>query len=310
MLEIYGEDVSAFFNENDAAIVEFRKAVQLDPDFARALTSLSAALIQKATYGISTRDPAYRNMMEEARRAAEHAVAVAPGLGLPHAQLGRVLLAGVSDLSAAWAEAVRAMALSPGEAAVEENYAEIAMDVGRRDEAVQAAARAIDLDPLHPDAWITSMHALLCARKYDAARDALQRSTVLLGHPTSFAPFILGTILLKQGKPEAARKMCFTSSAWTNECLAVAYHALGRQKDAEANATIMYEVSGDDTSYNLAMVYAQWNQPAQAMQWLAKAREINDPALANLECDAWLDPVRGQPGFRDIEQSLHLPPPE
>jgi hypothetical protein len=29
-----------------------------------------------------------------------------------------------------------------------------------------------------------------------------------------------------------------------------------------------------------------------------------------MDCDPFLDPIRGQPGFRDIEQTLHLPPPE
>lgn len=310
LLQTYDGNVDKSFDENDSAILEFRKAAQLDPDFALALASLSSSLVMKASYTMSTADPAYRKAIEEARMAAEHAVAVAPGLGLPHAELGMILLLGVGDLGAAWAEAVRARALTPGNATVEEHYAQIAVDVGRSDEAMRAASRAVELDPLHPEPWWNKMRVSICARKYDAARDALQRGIAITGHPPSFAPFMSGNIFLRQGKAEAARQVCVTSTAWTAQCLAIAYHMLGRQKDAEANAAKMYADSGDDNSYNLAEVYAQWNQRALAMHWLEKAREISDPALGDMDCDAWLDPIRGEPRFREIEQSLHLPPPE
>jgi serine/threonine-protein kinase len=306
----YDADMNVSFAESDAAIAEFHKAIELDPDFAMALTGLCGVLVWQASYTLSVADPAYRRALGAARRAAEHAAAVAPGFGLPHAWLGMVMRLGVSDLSAAWAEAVRAKALTPGDAAVEETYAQIAMEVGHRDAAIKAAARAVALDPLQPEAWFTTMRVMTCARKFDAARDALQRGVTILGHPTSFTPYISGMLLLKQGKPDAARRICETSTAWTDECLAIAYHALGRQKDAEANAQKMYARAGDDNAYNLAMVHAQWNQPARAMQWLTKARAINLPDLVDIECDAWLDPIRGQPGFREIEQSLHLPAPE
>ena len=199
-----------------------------------ALTGLSAALVWKLGYGMSTADPAYRTVMQEARAAAEHAVSIAPGLGLPHALRGMVLLAGVTDLSAAWTEAIRARALTPGDATVEENYAQIAMAVGRTEEAMKAASHAVDLDPLQPQAWFTTMRVMVCARKFDAARDALRRGVDILGHRPSFVDYILGSILLKQGKPDAARQICEAGAMWTDVCLAIAYHALGRQNEAES----------------------------------------------------------------------------
>ncbi len=307
MLAGYDQSIEKSLRNNEAAIAEFRKAVKLDPDFALALTDLSSAIVWKEGYAMSTANPDYQKMMAEARHAAEHAISVAPDLGLPHAALGNVIRIGVTDLGAAWAEAVRAKALTPGDVTVEETYAQIAMEVGHREEAIEAAARAVELDPLQAESWFTSMRVFTCARKFDAAREALQRGITLIGHPTSFSPYIAGTLFLKQGKADAARQACETDSSWTDICLAVAYHALGRQKDAEENAKKMYADAGDDNSYNLAIIYAQWSQPEVAMKWLRKARQINDPGLADLECDAWLDPIRDQPGFREIERSLHLP---
>lgn len=309
ILKSYDNNLDAFFGENGAAIAEFRQAVGLDRNFARALTSLSSALIERATYIMSAADPDTEKVIAEARRSAQHAAGVAPSWGLPHALIGRVLLEGLKDFSGAWDEAVHAIALTPNDATVQENVAEIAKAVGHREDAVKAASRAVSLDPLRVEAWRTMMHVLLCAGKYDEAQNALQRIIEILGNPPSYAPFIFGNILLKQGKPDEARRMCLKGEGWwTDVCLAVAYHALGRQAEAEAHRAAVYAAVGDDSSYNQAMIYAQWGQPVLAMHWLTRAREINDSALSDLECDAWLDPVRSRTDFKQIEKSLHLPP--
>ncbi len=295
------------YDERYEALAEFRKSTEMDPDFAWALIGLSRTIEMVLGYDTSIADPSYATLEGESRRAAERAVSLAPGLGLAHAQLAAVLAA--SDVSAAWTEVIRARALTPGDVSVEEVYAAIAMKAGRRDEAMTAASRAVELDPLQPEAWFTSMRALSCAGKFDAAIHALQRGNDVRGHPSSWSPYIMGSLLLKQGKPDAARRICETSTDWTPQCLAIAYHALGRQADAEANlARMRAQTPLDDNAYNFAEIYAQWNQPAAAMHWLNRAREVKDPALIDIECDAFLDPVRGQPGFQQIEQSLHLPP--
>ncbi len=67
---------------------------------------------------------------------------------------------------------------------------------------------------------------------------------------------------------------------------------------------------GDSGASTYADAYAQWGQPMLAVKWLKKEREVNDPSLWDLKCDPWLDPIRGEPGFRDVEQSMHFPPPE
>ena len=296
------------YDETRASLAEFRTATALDPDFARALIGLSGRLEVELDYAVSAADPASAALRAESRRAAERAVALAPGLGLAHAQLAAVLAA--NDLSAAWAEVIRARALTPGDVAVEEIYANIAMAVGRRDEALKAASRAVELDPLQAETWFTKMRALNCAGKFGAALEALRRGNDVRGHPSSWSPYIMGSLLLRLGKPEAARQICETSTDWTPQCLAIAYHALGRQADAEASVAKMRAQAVDDNAYNFAEIYAQWDQPAVAMHWLNRAREIKDPALIDIECDAWLDPIRGRSGFREIEQSLHLPPPD
>lgn len=291
------------------ALVEFRQATALDPDFALAQSDLAVVLVMIAQ--ASAIDDAYRNMMAEAHGAADRAVSRAPRLGLTHAQRAMVLRNEVNDMSAAWAEAKAGRALTPGNAIVEQTYALMARAIGQSDEAVKAAQFAVDLDPLQTALWWSFGRVLECARRYDRAREAFQRSVDLLGHTPSGAADEFAVLLLKQGDIQAARPLCEKiRNANGPLCLAIADHALGRQAAADADLAVLRAISGDEIPTYYADVYAQWHQPAPALAWLKKAREINDPELRELKCDQWLDPIRNEPGYRTIEDSLHFPPPE
>ena len=289
------------------ALVEFRRATTLDPGFALAQSDLAVVLVMIAQ--ASGLDATYRAMMAEAHQAADRAVAGAPGLGLTHAQRAMVLRNEVADMSATWAEAKTARALTPGNAIVEQTYALMAGAIGQRDEAVKAAQTAVDLDPLQIALWWSFGSVLECARQYDRAREAFQRSVSLLGHAPSGAADEFALLLLKQGDAQAARPLCEKiDNANGGLCLAIADHALGRQAAAENDLSMLRRITGDEVPIYYADVYAQWHQPASALAWLKKAREINDPELRELRCDQWLDPLRQEPDFRTIEDSLHFPP--
>jgi len=288
----------------DAALAEFRTAIALDPNFALALSRLAFVLVMISGHGAN--DDTYRAMMAEARRAAERAVALAPGLGMAHANLAMVLRNEATDMTAAWIEAGRARALAPGSAIVETQFAQIATVVGRSEEAIAAANRAADLDPLRAESWRALADAFDCARQYDAARAAARRSMTLTSHPQRSDLDDLGVLALKQGNMDDARRIC--AEAGDHGCLAIAEHALGLQAEADRNMAIMMSNMGVSGAYNYSEVYAQWHEPELVRQWLTKAREINDPALSWIKCDVFEDPMRGQPWFRQIEDTLHFPP--
>ncbi len=290
----------------DAALAEFRTAIALDPNFALAHSRLAFILVMICQ--TSTNDDTYRAMMAEARRAAERAIALAPDLGIAHSNFAFVLRNEVRDMNEAWIEARRAKVLSPGNAIVETQYALIASIVGHVAEAIQAANRATELDPIRAEPWFALNRVLACARRYDAARDAVQRSMTLISHPLPQGVSDLGSLLIKEGEVEDGRRICATLPDYG--CMAIADHALGKTDDANKELTEMISENGVSDAYHYSVVYAQWHEPELARQWLTKAREINDPALSQIRCDAFQDPMRNQPWFKQIEQSLHFPPPE
>jgi tetratricopeptide (TPR) repeat protein len=98
------------------------------------------------------------------------------------------------------------------------------------------------------------------------------------------------------------------SDFWVSQvCLAVVYHKLGRQTDAETMLAKLKAALGDDDAYQYAQIYAQWGDASKALQWLDRALKLRDAGLADLKTDPLMDPLRNEPRFQAIERSLKFP---
>ncbi len=292
-----------------AAIAHFDNAIKSDPGFALAHSGRADAVSYLAMVAPNLGAADIRRMFADALASADRGVALAPGLGLTHAARGFVLSDGLLDHEQGFEELTRARAATPGNATIEMIYTNVAISVGHIQEGVSAAYRAVELDPLRQDSWGCLGFVLFQARQYAASVDALQHArSVASNFPPQFVSQ-LGMSLLMQGKSVAARDTCAASAEWeASECLALVHYALGKKEEAHAELSKMRAALGDTGAYNYAEIYAQWGQPADALAWLKRAAELRDPGLADLTTDPLIDPIRNQPGFRDIEQNAHLTP--
>jgi tetratricopeptide (TPR) repeat protein len=111
------------------------------------------------------------------------------------------------------------------------------------------------------------------------------------------------------GDLQSARSSCetkpeFWSSQW---CLAVVYEKLGRRADAEAELKKIKAAFGDASAYQYATIYAQWGDPAKALEWLDPAMRLRDPGLLFLKTDPLMDPLRKEPRFQAVMRELKFP---
>jgi adenylate cyclase len=293
-----------------AALAAFDQAIHLDPDYAwayigraRALNNISAASIAKVGERASVRD--------QALKAGEQAVALAPQLGEAHLVVA-VTRAYSLDLAGAAPEYERALRLAPGSAFVQISFAWFSTALGHFDSALQAAHRAVALDPqdvrTHTDLGAT----LLFARRYDEALVAFHDAR-LLDPGSHWIEFNTVQILLASGQPERARQDCESPSTpldedWRHYCLALAYHALGRQTDAERELGLLMALDGDRGAFWYAHVYAQSGNKPAALQWLSRAEQLRDTRLQLLRVFPGFDPIRQEPQFKAIEARLNFPP--
>jgi TolB-like protein len=127
------------------AITLFEQATELDPQFARAWSSLAATHLTLPVYSDTRRSEHYPLAMS----AAQRALAQDDSLAEAYAVLG-----GLADMDGKWVEAeaffLLAIANEPLDSTAHLWYAEHLLKLGRLDDALEEARIAYQLDPLNP----------------------------------------------------------------------------------------------------------------------------------------------------------------
>ena len=312
--EAYLRSASAYWQAGSASDLEsviagYEDAVRLDPNFALSHADLSIALHARGDLAHGT---AAADFYRQAQAPAFKAVALAPELAEGHLALFIVHRTSL-DLARANEEIGRAMALAPGNARVLRNYSPFAVSMGHSDAGITAARRAAALDPLSVESYAFLSDVLVYAKRYDEALAAYQEGLSLPHDPTW--PAAGGWIYYALGDFEKMRAVCegvgeaaegSTAKALPN-CLALAYHKLGRQADAETALARFKAAEGDAGAYDYATIYAQWGNTPKALEWLETALRLRDPQLISLKTDPLLDPLRQEPPFQAIVRALKFP---
>ena len=143
----------------EQSIAYFRRAVALNPDFARGYAGLALALV---IHGYYAREP-FQVTMPGAMTAVEQALALDDEESEAYAVIG-LIRKGQHDLKGAELAYRRALKLNPNYAMAYMWYASFLNDVQRDDEGLQSLSKAAELDPL-------SAHIKLNMGYYYASHD-------------------------------------------------------------------------------------------------------------------------------------------
>jgi TolB-like protein/Flp pilus assembly protein TadD len=166
-LRSYGEGV------NRKAIDMFEKAIALDPGYGLAHGCLALALMVEHRF-----EGAAQPIKDRALNLALKAVRLAPDDSRCHLYLGDMyLFTGQFEMGLSQIE--RSIALNPNDANALTRLALALAKVGRAQEGLEAARRAIRNNPFHPDYyWSDFAIAAYAARHYEQALAAAQRVAV------------------------------------------------------------------------------------------------------------------------------------
>ncbi|PYM52128.1 MAG: hypothetical protein DME14_01575, partial [Candidatus Rokuibacteriota bacterium] len=150
---------------NAEARTMFARAVELDPDYAKAYAALGWTYLQAWQFQWS-RDP---ETLEQAFQLAQKAIARDDSLAGPHSLLGQVYL-WKKEHERAIAEAERAVGLAPNDADSYETLAEVLAWSGRADAAIRYIKEAMRLDPQYPFFYLWTLgHAYYLTGRSDEA---------------------------------------------------------------------------------------------------------------------------------------------
>jgi len=250
--------------------------------------------------------------MEEGRRlsreAVERALSLNPNLAEAHAQMGRIKQQIDFDWSGADASYQRAVQLEPGNPEVVRSAAFSGAMLGRFDEALQLAHRAVDLDPLNADSWEELGEIEFLAGQLDEAT-AKSKKALELKPDVWPGPIQLSQIYVLQGRPKDAfpeieRVRSEPSRAFL---YAIAYHALGREKESEVALRELIEKYHTSMACQIAQVYAFRNQSEEAFGWLDRAFAQRDGGLIGTKVDPLLKSLHNDPRYAALLKKLKVP---
>jgi tetratricopeptide (TPR) repeat protein len=293
--------------EYRSALAAADEAIQFDPSYAAAYVLRTNSLLRLSfTDDLNVRSQMQGLMLVAAQRAVE----LSPEFGDAHLALAETRGMGLLDFGAAAPEFDRALALAPGSVLVLRNVAAFTAITGHYASAIATAQRAVTLDPQSHRTHEVQGMAFYLARRYAEALSAFQDARAL--RPDSgWDAHLIAETLLAMGRPEEMRQECesylkqHVGEEW-HACFALAYRALGQQADAEREFQKFKPTIGD--AYGYAQLYAQFGDKAAALQWLAKAYRLRDPALQFIKGDWELDPIRDEPQFKAIMARMNFPP--
>lgn len=289
------------------ATAAFDKAIALDPKYAAAYVMRAGALTDMS---VNTDDPRTRAALtEQARQSANAAVRLAPDFAEAYAARGFVRAMASLDFGGAGPDFERAVKMAPGSALTQKSYAGYASIVGHREAAVAASQRAIELDPENYSALTNHVIALEGARNYTEALRAVEEAKKV--NPSERWRASTGAIYLATGRAKLARDTCVETLSEPDPayiCLAIAYHALNDQAEADKMLHSMLAKEGDAGAYGYAEIYAQWGDLKESLKWLGVVARTRNPFVQHLRADWMLDPIRGEPEYKAIERQFNFPP--
>ena len=149
----------------------FRKAIELDPDFAPAYAGLANSLALRVSYS----DTVIARTLEQAQAAVETAMKLDPGLAEAWASAG--LIAGYREQSDLAEQMYRrALELNPNDAMAFKYYGRLLVYANRLDEAQRVLERAAALDPLSAIIHLNLAEALELQGRFPEAASHQRRA--------------------------------------------------------------------------------------------------------------------------------------
>ena len=303
-----------FWNKRTAddlkkAIECFKQAIEKDPSYALAFAGLADSYALLGDYNVA---PA-REVFPKMKAAAARAVEMDDQLAETHTSLAYAKRLSDWDWPGAEEEFARAIDLNYSYATAHHWYSEYLAGMGRFDEAVEEARRAVELDPQSLIINTNVGWIYYLAHSYDKAIEELKKTLEM--DPSFFlAKALLWQAYAQNGMYEEALAMGAESKSpeaqERDEILRKAYEE-GGWKGFELKV-LEWNLDGqkgnDVLACSIAGGYTIAGDYDSAFKWLQKAYENRDSQMVWLKVNPDFDDLHGDPRFKDLLRRMRLEP--
>jgi serine/threonine-protein kinase len=288
----------------------FRQAIESDPTYALAYAGLAEGYVPLAHYCHLAPDDA----MPKAKAAAEQALEIDPGLAEARTVVGRVKTSYEWDFAGGEQDLRAALEMDPKYARARQCLAENLLIVGRFDEALDEANRALKLDPLalSLNAFMSMTHYF--HQQYDRA---IEYGCKTVDLDPNFYPayFYLGMAYQLTGQLVDAVTALKRARALSNDstltvaCLGGAYAAGGNHDEARKILRELDEIERRRyvSQTIVAAIFAGLGENDEALERLDRAQRNHCVWLPFcLAADARFDCLRNEPRYRNLVRSIGI----
>jgi serine/threonine protein kinase/tetratricopeptide (TPR) repeat protein len=292
------------------AIECFHEAIAKDPAYALAYTGLADAYNEASFLNVFPP----REVMPKAKAAATKALEIDDGLAEAHVSLAYASFTYDRNWTAAERHFEQAFTVNPSYVMSHASYPLFLGSLGRFEEAVAAAKRALDLDPVSAAGSHFLAVQFYLSRRFDQAIQECHK-TLEMDPDYAIAYALLGQAyagkrLYREALPDLDKYLALSrGSASSLELLGYAHAQLGERNEALRMVEELRGLAKRSfvSSFSFALVYAGLEDRDQAFTWLEKACEERFNRLVYVKVEAFWDPLRSDPRFAELLRRIGLP---
>lgn len=310
--ELYMRGMDRTLLRSDSAahlgVEYFRRAIALDSTYAGAWAGLARLEARVAAY--VPRTERYRRFAA-AEEAARTAISLDDSLAEGYATLGAILSTQLK-LTAAEQNLTRAIELDPSRALTHQWMSHLDVFLGRSGDALAHAQRALDLDPLSPDARADFAAALIANDRCDEALAQLKPLFTLQPPLLRVTPLLVQCYAQKNMWQEAVAVLRSRAAAGETFPSAQLGYVLARSGQRDAARRIQTTLlerwrRGESGAIENVIVAAGLGELDQAFDWLD--RSIDDTSVASsvvMIMGPMFDDLRRDPRFNQFRERLGI----
>ena len=292
----------------ELSLRHFQRALEIDPSYAAAWAGIAHCHIVRAGRGMAP--PAEAG--EQARAAAQRALALDDSLAEAHAALGEVATKD-RDLPGAIRYYRRALEMNPGLTSAYTDLGRILNCAEHHGEAQEAMLKALSLDPLSMIVHTCVGDSYYYARDYERSlgyyRQAVALDPRFDGAHTDLARSLeaLGQFDEARREYEEGRRM---SGGVAGPSFGLAHLEASSGNQAAARAILQALIAARAhrvvSAWGIAALHACLHEVDEAFRWLDIAVEEGATGLVLLRTHPRLDPIRHDPRYEILLHRLGL----
>jgi tetratricopeptide (TPR) repeat protein len=283
--------------ESDLAVDLFKKAIELDSEYALAHAYLGYAYTKIAVFQEDS--PA---LIEQARQQLRIAERIDPQMAEVHLARYFILFSQYEgwQVEAAFRELRLAQQLDPNAGHAE--LGDLMAHVGLEEQASKEFALALKLDPNNHEIKAGYVNLFFILARPDEGLEASKR----FSFPRPDLKYNMEKRMVTEAESLAEQEYHKDpSSVWKFVYRVLSMALKGRHREAQAAVPTILQKERryrgyHHTTYNIARIYALDGKTEQALKWLRVTVNEGFPCYPLFARDTFLDPIRDDPAFREF----------